>query len=93
MSKNRIKINENQLRQIVSNAVKNALNENSDMSFRINAISALENMLEYTSPIEILTKLGNEIGWRQMAIAIQKAFSGDNEAYTKQQEMRPPFGV
>ena len=93
MKKNVVKINENTLRQIVAESVKNALNESqTEDALKIRVLSAIENLIEDYGVRGVFARIGDRVGWNEIASAIHYEFDGDNDAYVKSQEMRGPMG-
>ena len=90
MNKKLIKLTESDLHKIVKQSVKNILKEDQQMEqyYRMVLLNSAENM----TGGEVISKLGNAMGWEKLYGYMRMAFMGDNDSYTQSQEMRGPFG-
>ena len=84
-----IRLTEGDLHKIVKESVKRALKEDQmEQYYR----QVMLNVAQDMTAGEVLCKLGNAIGWEKLYGYVRTAFNGDNDSYTRSQEMRGPFG-
>ena len=87
-----VKLTESELQNFVKEIINETVNDKYDEHYKMTCLSALHDLVERHGAQYVMTRLGNEIGWRRMSGAIQLAFSGGGDSYERRQETRSPYG-